>query len=106
MLKIIFLHLNTSKNLRNEATQKGDVMGLLKIEGVNHWSPHWSIGVNNLGESEAFYGGFLGLEARGRLGNSGISCFSVGDNNILLCHREHPMGGQSREEKKYTTPSP
>ena len=47
-------------------------MGLLKIEGVTHWS----IPVNNLEESEAFYGDLLGLEPKGRLGNSRISCFS------------------------------
>ena len=69
-------------------------MGLLKIEGVTHWS----IGVNNLEESEEFYGGLLGLEPKGRLGNTVISCFSVGDNNILLCEREQP--GPSPEDKK------
>lgn len=62
-------------------------MGLLKIEGVTHWS----IGVNDLEESEEFYGELLGLEARGRLGNSPMSCFSVGDNNILLCQRDQPL---------------
>ena len=35
-------------------------MGLLKIEGVTHWS----IGVNNLEESEQFYGDLLGLTAK------------------------------------------
>lgn len=58
-------------------------MGLLKIEGVTHWS----IPVNNLDDSEKFYGDLLGLKALGRLGNSGMSCFNVGDNNILLCER-------------------
>lgn len=58
-------------------------MGLLKIEGVTHWS----IPVNNLEESEKFYGDLLGLKHLGRLGNSGMSCFNVGDNNILLCQR-------------------
>jgi extradiol dioxygenase family protein len=62
-------------------------MGLLKIEGVTHWS----IPVNNLGESEEFYGGLLGLNPLGRLGNSVMSCFNVGDHNILLCEREHPI---------------
>ena len=33
-------------------------MGQLKIENVTHWS----IPVNNLEESEEFYGDFLGLE--------------------------------------------
>ncbi len=58
-------------------------MGLLKIEGVTHWS----IPVNNLDESEKFYGDLLGLKHLGRLGNSGMSCFNVGDHNILLCER-------------------
>src|SRR5206468_13071314 len=60
-------------------------MGLLKIEGVTHWS----IPVNDLAESEKFYGDLLGLTPKGRLGNSGMACFSAGDNNILLCEREH-----------------
>ena len=62
-------------------------MGILKIEGVTHWS----IGVNNLEESEAFYGDLLGLTPMGRLGNSVMSCFNVGDHNILLCEREQPL---------------
>lgn len=62
-------------------------MGLLKIEGVTHWS----IPVNNLEESEQFYGDLLGLTPLGRLGNSVMSCFNVGDHNILLCEREHPI---------------
>ncbi|HWO43363.1 MAG TPA: VOC family protein [Candidatus Eisenbacteria bacterium] len=61
-------------------------MGLLKIEGVTHWS----IPVNNLEESERFYGELLGLKHVGRLGNSVMSCFNVGDHNILLCEREQP----------------
>jgi catechol 2,3-dioxygenase-like lactoylglutathione lyase family enzyme len=36
-------------------------MGTFKIEGVTHWS----ILVNNLKESEDFYGGLLGLKAVG-----------------------------------------
>ena len=58
-------------------------MGVLKIEGVTHWS----IPVNNLEESEKFYGDLLGLTHKGRLGNSVMSCFNVGDHNILLCER-------------------
>ena len=58
-------------------------MGDIKIEGVTHWS----IPVNDLAESEEFYGGLLGLDAKGRLGNSMMSCFNVGDHNILLCSR-------------------
>ena len=58
-------------------------MGLLKIEGITHWS----IPVNNLDESEKYYGDLLGLKPLGRLGNSGMSCFNVADQNILLCER-------------------
>jgi len=61
-------------------------MGLLKIEGVTHWS----IPVDNLDESEKFYGDLLGLKALGRLGNSVMSCFNVADHNILLCERKQP----------------
>ena len=60
----------------------------LKIEGVTHWS----IPVDDLGTSEAFYGGLLGMEHVGRLGDSGMTCFSAGDNKILLCAQ--PKAGQ------------
>jgi hypothetical protein len=46
-------------------------MGTFKIEGVTHWS----IPVNNLKESEEFYGGVLGLELLGRLSNGVMTCF-------------------------------
>ncbi len=59
-------------------------MGKIKIEGVTHWS----IAVNDLTESEKFYGDLLGLTPLGRLGNQVMSCFNVGDHNILLCERE------------------
>ncbi len=62
-------------------------MSLLKVEGVTHWS----IPVNNLEESEKFYGDLLGLNPVGRLGNSVMSCFTVGNHNILLCEREQPQ---------------
>jgi catechol 2,3-dioxygenase-like lactoylglutathione lyase family enzyme len=70
-------------------------MGILKIEGITHWS----IPVNNLAESENFYGNLLGLNARGRLGNSGMSCFSVGDQNILLCERAPNVDKSFTEEQ-------
>jgi catechol 2,3-dioxygenase-like lactoylglutathione lyase family enzyme len=38
-------------------------MGMLKLDAV----VHWSIPVNNLEESEKFYGEILGLEHVGRL---------------------------------------
>jgi len=59
-------------------------MAILKVEGVTHWS----IPVNDLAASEEFYGELLGLTHKGRLGDSGMSCFNVGENNILLCQRE------------------
>jgi extradiol dioxygenase family protein len=60
---------------------------MLKIEGVTHWS----IPVNDLAESERFYGEVLGLEARGRLGDSRMSCFRAGTHEILLCERNEPL---------------
>src|ERR1700752_5515769 len=69
-------------------------MGLLKIEGVTHWS----IPVNDLTESEEFYGDLLGLKHLGRLGNSGMSCFNVGDHNILLCQRSASVDKSHVEE--------
>ena len=62
-------------------------MGDIKIEGVTHWS----IPVNNIEESEKFYGEFLGLDMLARLGNSIMTCFKVGDHNILLCEVAEPM---------------
>jgi catechol 2,3-dioxygenase-like lactoylglutathione lyase family enzyme len=64
---------------------------MLKIDGVTHWS----IPVNDLEESERFYRDLLGLEYRGRLGNSHMACFHVGGHDILLCERN---------EKLYRTP--
>ena len=56
----------------------------LNIQGVTHWS----IPVNDLAESEKFYSEVLGLEYRGRLGNSGMACLRAGDHEILLCERK------------------
>ena len=69
-------------------------MGLLTIEDVTHWS----IPVNNLEESEEFYGELLGLESMGRLGNSRISCFKVSEHRILLCERVHPVDADHSDE--------
>ena len=71
-------------------------MGQLKIEGVTHWS----IGVNDLDESEKFYGDLLGLTSVGRLGNSRMSCFNVGDHNILLCERQQEESKQFKEDRQ------
>ena len=59
---------------------------MIKIEGLTHWS----IPVNNLDESEAFYRDVLGMEYKGRLGNARMACVVAGDQNILLCQREQP----------------
>ena len=69
-------------------------MAILKVEGVTHWS----IPVNDLAEAEGFYGELLGLAPVGRLGNNVMSCFNVGDHNILLCERSNPVDGLSRED--------
>lgn len=62
-------------------------MGMLKIDGVTHWS----IPVNDLEEAEKFYQDVLGLEYKGRLGNSGMACLTVGGHSILLCRRSDPV---------------
>ncbi|MBI1998614.1 MAG: VOC family protein, partial [Deltaproteobacteria bacterium] len=54
---------------------------------------------NNLEESEKFYGDLLGLKHLGRLGNSGMSCFNVGDHNILLCERSAKVDKSHVEER-------
>ena len=69
-------------------------MPVLKIEGVTHWS----IPVNDLDEAEEFYGELLGLTSKGRLGNNIMSCFNVGDHNILLCERTSPVDGPLPED--------
>jgi catechol 2,3-dioxygenase-like lactoylglutathione lyase family enzyme len=57
---------------------------MLNITGVTHWS----IPVNDLEESEKFYRDVLGLEYRGRLGDSGMACVRAGDHEILLTERK------------------
>lgn len=54
---------------------------MIKAEGVTHFS----LPVRDLTEAENFYRDIVGLELRGRLGTSGMSCVGVGDTNILLC---------------------
>src|SRR5262249_37923846 len=54
-------------------TAKEVCMGMLKLDDVTHWS----IPVNNLEEAEKFYQDVLGLEYKGRLGNSQMACFTV-----------------------------
>ena len=67
---------------------------MLKIDGVTHWS----IPVNNLEESERFYRDILGLEYRGRLGNSTMCCFHVGGHDILLCERKDKVQRTPEQE--------
>ena len=81
--------------LVKDGAGKEVLVGLLKIEGVTHWS----IPVNNLDEAEKFYGDLLGLKHLGRLGNSGMSCFNVGDHNILLCERSAKVDKAHVEER-------
>lgn len=62
-------------------------MGLLQLDRVTHWS----IPVNDLDEAENFYKDVLGLEHKGRLGNSMMSCFELSGHSILLCRRKEPI---------------
>lgn len=62
-------------------------MGLLKLDGVTHWS----IPVNDLEEAEQFYRDVLGLEYQGRLGNTKMACFTIAGHSILLCQRQEPL---------------
>ena len=71
-------------------------MGQLKIENVTHWS----IPVNNLEESEEFYGDFLGLEHVGRLGNSRMTCYKVAEHSILLCERTNPVDTAANKQEQ------
>jgi catechol 2,3-dioxygenase-like lactoylglutathione lyase family enzyme len=56
-------------------------MAELQVQGV----VHWSIPVNNLEESEKFYGELLGLESKGRLGGSGMSCHALKPVSTISC---------------------
>lgn len=60
---------------------------MLKIEGLTHWS----IPVNDLEESEKFYSEVLGMELKGRLGNSCMSCLDAGGTNLLLTERKEKI---------------
>jgi catechol 2,3-dioxygenase-like lactoylglutathione lyase family enzyme len=73
---------STRRKVRRSAP-KEDLMSLLHVEGVTHWS----IPVNNLEEAEAFYGDLLGLIPVGRLGTSRMACFTAGAHHLLLCER-------------------
>jgi extradiol dioxygenase family protein len=71
-------------------------MGMLKLDGVTHWS----IPVNDLDEAERFYGEVLGLEHKGRLGGSKMSCFEVGGHSILLCQRKEPLNRTAEQDNR------
>ncbi len=62
-------------------------MGILQLDRVTHWS----IPVNDLDEAENFYKDVLGIEHKGRLGNSTMSCFELSGHSILLCRRKEPI---------------
>ena len=70
----------------------------IKILGITHWS----IPVNNLQESEEFYGGLLGLTLLGRLTSGTMTCYNVGDHNILLCERSKPGEPEPRVHHSLT----
>ena len=67
---------------------------MIKAEGVTHFS----LPVRDLAEAERFYQEIVGLEYRGRLGNSGMACVSAPGSNILLCETKDlppaPEGGE------------
>lgn len=71
-------------------------MADLQVQGV----VHWSIPVNNLAESEKFYGELLGLEPKGRLGGSGMSCFKAGEHHILLCERKESLTRTPQQDNR------
>ncbi len=71
-------------------------MADLQVQGV----VHWSIPVNNLEESEKFYGEILGLQSKGRLGGSKMSCFKAGSHDILLCERKEPLTRTPQQDNR------
>ena len=62
-------------------------MSALKLDAV----VHWSIPVNDLDAAERFYGDILGLEHVVSLAHSRMSCFRLGEHNIILCERKEPL---------------
>jgi len=69
---------------------------MIQIDGV----VHWSIPVNDQAESEKFYSEILGLEFRGRLGDTRMSCFTVGGHQILLCERNEKMDRTPKQDNR------
>ena len=69
---------------------------MLNITGVTHWS----IPVNDLEESEKFYRDILGLEYRGRLGNSNMACLRAGEHEILLCERKDKITRTPQQDNR------
>jgi extradiol dioxygenase family protein len=61
---------------------------------------HFSIPVANLDESERFYADVLGMEPKGRLGNSRMSAFSAGGQNIILCERTRAVDPTIDQESR------
>jgi extradiol dioxygenase family protein len=85
--------LTADGSVKDAYSSKG-AYGTVETQGVDALS----IPVNNLDESK-FYGDLLGLKHLGRLGNSGMSCFNVGDHNILLCERSAAVDKSHVEER-------
>jgi extradiol dioxygenase family protein len=59
---------------------------------------HWSIGVNDLDESDRFYRDVLGLQFRGRLSGGDMSAYQVGGIDFLLCARHEPLRRSQEQE--------
>jgi len=78
----------------DKGSVEGDIMGMLKLDAVTHWS----IPVNNLEDSERFYGEILGLKHVGRLATSRMSCFALGNHNIILCERKEAIIRTARQD--------
>ena len=66
----------------------------MKTSGLDHVV----LTVTDLERARRFYGDLLGLKPLGRLGDSGMSCFNVGDHNILLCERDKSVDPSFAED--------
>ena len=104
---LVELHVQAREERRTRrkvrrSEQKEQLMSLLHVEGVTHWS----IPVNNLEEAEAFYGDLLGLTPVGRLGTARMACFTAGAHHILLCERAATVDHTFVEDRRCITRSP
>jgi extradiol dioxygenase family protein len=69
---------------------------MVKIQEVTHFS----IPVADLDESERFYSEIVGMEPKGRLGNSRMSAFDAGGTNIILCERTKAIDPKVDQESR------